>query len=238
MRAGHEGTAGPMLALVGGRGHDAGAGLQLPADSNPPMAAHTEIELKWAVDGHGHRILAERLGQDLGPARSLEQENRFFDSADLRLRSAGLNVRLRREADQVLLTCKRRLPGKDGAHCHEEWEHWLGSAIWPTLDETGLASRLPLPGHIRAVLDGVALHALGGFSNQRLEFRHGHELLCLDRTDFRQRVDFELEIETAEPAGSARYWGNRLRHWGVAYRDEPVSKFARFLALQAPGARG
>jgi len=200
------------------------------------MAAHTEIELKWALDGQGYGLLSERLGQELGPAVGLEQENRFFDSSDLRLRAAGLNVRLRREADQVLLTCKRRLPSVGGAHCHEEWERWLDPGIWTSLAGPDLAGRLSLPGHILAALDGAALHALGGFANWRLEFRTGQELLCLDRTDFRLRVDFELEIETAEPAGSARHWGERLRHWGVAYRDEPVSKFARFLALQAPGA--
>jgi len=200
------------------------------------MAAHTEIELKWALDASGYTLLAERLVQQLGPARSLAQENRFFDSADLRLRRAGLNVRLRREDERVLLTCKRRLPAKDGAHCHEEWEHDLPVAIWDSLAHSDLAARLGLPQHILSALAGAALHALGGFANRRLEFRHAAELLCLDCTDFRARIDYELEIETPTPARSARFWGGRLRAWGVAYRDEPVSKFARFLALQAPGA--
>jgi len=200
------------------------------------MAAHTEIELKWALDASGHAQLAERLAQELGPARSLAQENRFFDSADLRLRRAGLNIRLRREDERVLLTCKRRLPAQDGAHCHEEWERDLAPGIWDSLAHPDLAARLELPVHIVSALDGAALRALGGFANRRFEFRHAAELLCLDCTDFRARVDHELEIETAEPARSARYWGGRLQAWGVAYRDEPVSKFARFLALQAPGA--
>jgi len=200
------------------------------------MAAHTEIELKWALDASGHAQLAERLAQELGPARSLAQENRFFDSADLRLRRAGLNIRLRREDERVLLTCKRRLPAQDGAHCHEEWERDCEPGIWQQLGQPDLAARLELPVHILSALDGAQLRALGGFANQRLEFRHAAELLCLDRTDFRARIDYELEIETTEPARSARHWGGRLTSWGIAYQDEPVSKFARFLALQAPGA--
>ena len=56
-----------------------------------------EIELKWALSAEAHATLGERLPALLGEARVLEQTNRFFDSADGRLRAARRSIRLRRE---------------------------------------------------------------------------------------------------------------------------------------------
>jgi len=198
------------------------------------MSSHLEIELKWALGAADHGRLGERLHAMLGPPRVLSQLNRFFDTRDSRLRRVGLNVRLRREGSALLLTCKRRLPPRDGAHCHDEWECQLSPVLWQTLEQPGLAQRLPLPSHVLAALDGEALVGLGGFGNERLEYHHGQELVCLDRTDFAQRIDQELEIETNEPARSHMEWRQRLLGWGIEASQQGLSKFARFLALSAP----
>jgi uncharacterized protein YjbK len=200
------------------------------------MASHIEIELKWALGESGHGHLRERLRELLGPPRILQQLNRFFDTQDSRLRRQGLNVRLRREDATLLMTCKRRLPPRDGAHCHDEWECQLPMALWETLTQPHLERRLPLPEHLLAALDGEALVALGGFANERLEYRHAQELLCLDRTDFGSRIDFELEIETNDPARSAPAWQQRLLGWDIVSSHQGLSKFARFLALATPHA--
>lgn len=202
------------------------------------MAKHLEIELKWALDADGHARLLTALTAELGPPRLLEQRNRFLDSADLRLRHAGLNLRLRQEDGRLLMTCKRRADattGDGGLHRHDEWEEWLDPAL-SAADPATLASRLPLPAPHRDALGGAALVDLGGFANRRAEFhaRRGaaDDLLCLDRTDFNgRRTDHELEIETADPAGAATHWGRRLADWNIAWHPEARTKFARFLVL-------
>jgi uncharacterized protein YjbK len=200
------------------------------------MAEHLEIELKWALDAAAHTALGLALERQLGPPRRLEQDNRFFDTPDRRLRRGLLNLRLRRENDRLLMTCKGRGGlGPDGEHRHREWEEWLDPGLWPrVMDGTLAAVDLPLPTEVREVLDHGTLEALGGFANLRLEF-HQREtpvaLLCLDRTTFNdQRVDYELEIETAEPAASARLWRERLEEWGIPFTPQPLTKFARFCA--------
>jgi uncharacterized protein YjbK len=197
------------------------------------MAGQTEVELKWALSPESHAELSWRLPDLLGSPARLEQENRFFDAADGRLRRAEMSVRLRREDGRVLLTCKRRLPRQHGAHRNDEWERWLDLDIWKTLDAPDLASRLPLPEHVRAALLGAPLAALGGFANLRLEWHHGDELVCLDRTDLGKRVDHELEIETPDPARSSLAWSERLAHWRVAWTPQERTKLARYLALNA-----
>jgi uncharacterized protein YjbK len=201
------------------------------------MAHHLEIELKWALDAEAHAALAERLTQALGAARLLEQDNRFFDTSDRRLRRAALNLRLRRENDRVLMTCKGRGGiGADGEHRHSEWEEWLDATQWEVISRGQVdAGDLPLPPPIRDALGDGALESLGGFANRRLEF-HQHEsptvLLCLDRTAFPGgRIDHELEIETSNAAENATRWRRQLDSWGIRFAPQPLTKFARYLAL-------
>ncbi len=59
------------------------------------------------------------------------------------------------------------------------------------------------------------------------------ELVCLDRTDFSKRVDYELEIETADPTTTRRHWQARFAAWGIAVVPQETTKFARFLALHS-----
>jgi uncharacterized protein YjbK len=204
------------------------------------MDHHLEVELKWSLSAAEHGQLAARLPTVLGPPRLLEQDNRFFDSADGRLQRQRLNLRLRRENQDLLLTCKRKVGAADafGTSRHDEWEQWLDPALWRALAEPGAVpvGLLPLPPPLVEALNGAALHALGGFSNLRQEFRDrrpGHsDLLCLDRTVFPGgRVDHELEIETTDPASSAAHWRGVLGSWGIAPPVQGETKFARFLSL-------
>lgn len=209
------------------------------------MDHHLEIELKWSLAPADHALLAGRLASLLGEPRLLEQDNRFFDSADGRLHRHRLNLRLRRENQGLLMTCKRKAGEADalGTSRHDEWEQWLDPALWRLIEEPGveLARLLPLPPLLVDALAGAALSALGGFRNLRREFRDhrpgGTDLLCLDRTDFPGgRVDHELEIETADPAASAAHWRGVLGAWGISPPAQGETKFARFLKVSRQAA--
>jgi len=179
-----------------------------------------ELELKWSLTPAGHQVLRERLTAELGPAEVLEQDNRFFDSADLRLRSARINVRLRDENGRWVVTCKRKGAGGGGAlHDHDEWEVTL--AARPAL--------LPLAPWAEAALAGAPLVEQGGFANTRLSWHDGEHHLCLDATRFAHGDDHELEIETTDPVAAEARWRPRLETWGVPVVPQPVTKFVRFL---------
>lgn len=197
------------------------------------MGAHQEIELKWALDEGAWRALGLRLRAHLGPGRLLAQRNRFFDTADLRLRRALLNLRLREQDGRVLMTCKRRVARDGGLHHHEEWEAWLPAELATAVHAGTVpdAAALPLPDPVRTALADAPLVATGWFANLREEFHHGDELLCLDRTDFGVRIDYELEIETATPEATAARWAERLRAWGIAWEPRGITKFARMLEI-------
>ena len=183
-----------------------------------------ELELKWSLTAPEHRILSECLAQALGPASVLEQDNRFYDSTDLRLRAARMNVRLRRENEGWVVTCKRKGAGGGGAlHDHDEWEVAL----------TARPLVLPLAPWVEATLAGAALVEQGGFANTRLSWQDGKHHLCLDATRFGHGEEHELEIETPDPAAAETRWRPRLEGWGVSVVAQEQTKFARFLRGQA-----
>lgn len=188
-----------------------------------------EVELKWALTSTAHALLAERIATLLGPAATLHQENRFFDSVDGRLRQAKRSVRMRRENDRIILTCKcKGTVDAIGTHRHAEWESEMPADAW------GHPPSGPLPDDWQADLAGAPLIALGGFSNLRLEWHDGLHLLCLDRTDLDGRIDHELEIETPEPEAANARWAALLREWGVGWTVQPVTKLQRWFALRNP----
>jgi uncharacterized protein YjbK len=209
----------------------------------PDQTPHQEIELKWALTQAGHERLGPLLATDLGPGHLLDQDNRFFDTPDRRLRQARMNVRLRRENGRVILTCKRKPQGGlsliDGLAHHDEWEQELPEELVAGLStpDRRWSDALPLPAPVRAALAGADMHAIGGFRNLRWEFlaeRDGlHETVCLDRTDFGVRVDFELEIETNDPTATRRHWQGRFAAWNIAVTAQETTKFARFIALHS-----
>jgi uncharacterized protein YjbK len=198
------------------------------------MPAHQEIELKWALTPDAHVALGARLRGAFGEPRVVAQDNRFYDTADRRLRAAACNLRLRCENGRWLVTCKRRLaPVDHGLHQHDEWEDWLPADV---SDPLAAALAMPLPDAVRAALAGQRPQALGGFTNDRLIWLADGEEICLDRTDFRQRVDYELEVETPDATASARRWQERLDAWRIPREPQERSKFARFCELH-PEAR-
>ncbi len=191
------------------------------------MMIPIEIELKWALEQPAYAELAGRITALLGPALVLEQDNRFFDSADGRLRAARRSVRLRRENGRIILTCKAKgSVDAVGTHRHDEWERELPAEAWNTLPAG-------LPGAWLAALDGAPLIPLGGFANRRLEWHDSPHLLCLDRSDFGACIDHELEIETPEPEVAHRRWSALLALWSIAWAPQPVTKLQRWSDLRS-----
>ncbi len=201
------------------------------------MPSHLEIELKWALSAPAHAALYQALASFIGPGERLQQENRFFDSIDKRLRSHLLNLRIRRENDRVLLTCKAKRPlGPAGAHQHQEWEEWLDPEMWEAVESGQIeVTQLPLPALYLEKLAGEPLVYCGGFSNERFAFSYTKEplaLLCLDKTQFNNnRIDYELEIECDRPQLCSDFWRQQLATWSIAYASQPLTKFARLLQV-------
>jgi hypothetical protein len=133
---------------------------------------------------------------------------------------------------------KQRLADEqgDGIHRQQETEAWLDPSLWAGIDDGSLAAEaLPLPAVVIEAARGQPLVSLGGFGNQRLGFtgENGDEI-CLDRTRFPgDRVDFELEVECADPAEAHPRWLKQLADWNIGVRPQGQTKLHRYLEALA-----
>jgi uncharacterized protein YjbK len=199
------------------------------------MAGGLERELKCRLDAAAHGQLAAALLAAFGPPRHLAQRNRFYDTAEQHLRRAGCSLRLRHEAGRAVATCKV-YGGVAAGGLHTAMEHDLPvhTVAWAFLEsapDCDPATCLPIPAPALAAAAGAPLRLLGGFDNLRLEWRRPGELVCLDATDLgRGRTDYEIEIETEDPATSEPAWRARLASLGLTWEAQPLTKLGRYVA--------
>jgi inorganic triphosphatase YgiF len=170
----------------------------------------TEIELKLALASGRLAALASALGDARLQRTSLEDV--YFDTADRRLRSRGLVLRLRREDERWLQTLKASAPVRDVLPARGEWEVALRGRSVPTLDLTrfGEAARRLLQA---CEVDAKALRPVFGTRVTRDHARLAHGVsdieIVLDRGGLRATVggrvrvraiaEVELELKAGRP---------------------------------------
>jgi triphosphatase len=82
-----------------------------------------EAELKLLVDGHQAEAvlkLCQQLAKDLS-SEQMVLSNRYFDTSDLRLRQAGIGLRIRRRGQQLEQTIKLSGAVVGGLHSRPEF---------------------------------------------------------------------------------------------------------------------
>lgn len=197
-----------------------------------------ECELKWTLLPAEASRLADALSIQAGPPQVQEQENRFFDSSGLVLARSGRSIRLRRQGQQLLLTCKTRMPPSGDIHRCGEWERHLSPVLWPQLEHIDPLLALPLPQWMVHDLIPGELHCLGGFANRRLRWRIDGAEIAIDHSRYAEGGDCELEIEAGNVAVLRPQWLELLAALDIPTRPQPATKLERFLtglrSLQEP----
>ena len=118
-------------------------------DTAPARARPTEVELKYRVTdlAAAERLMAsDRLGPFTAgaPARTVQLEDRYVDTADAALSRAGFAVRLRQKGAQTIVSAKSlaRTEGPGGSVSREELEgpaDRVAPAVdWPASDARSL----------------------------------------------------------------------------------------------------
>jgi uncharacterized protein YjbK len=200
-----------------------------------------EIELKFALAG---REEFERIRRALGkPRRSGMQVNHYFvgDARGLLERGEAL-LRLRVTPARSWLTFKEGRKTDGALYECREVECDVAAAESVALLE---GRRYPLdldtePSRAaREALGNGPLRVAGASETERSEYAWPGGKLLLDRTRFPAGAeDFEIEIETADPAASEERLRRLLGPLGIVPRPQPRTKVERFLEALARSRRG
>lgn len=194
---------------------------------------HVEVEVKLALGGEADY---ERARAALGAAeRVIEQVNHYFETADGRLRAARAMLRVREGDGAPVATLKLRARLTSGVMQAREVEAPVDAATWAAVlrGEQGLETVDLEPVRLALATIGAAerLSPQGTMRNRReVHPLSGGLVVELDRTELPDgTLDYEVEVETADPAAARERIVGILDACGAAWSEQTRSKYERFL---------
>lgn len=209
-----------------------------------------EIELKLLIDEQDVDKL-EKLplleAVTVGPRRTQEQRNVYFDTPDFALQSAGAGLRVRRIGDDHVQTLKAGGGVTSGLHQREEWETGVGgerpdlaalreavgadSPYASLLSSPDLADRLA-PVFVSTVTRAVRQLRLPTGENIEMAVDRG----TLQHAQTEEKIcEVELELKSGEPARLYTFALELLEF--IPLRIGTLSKAERGYAMRLPPER-
>lgn len=189
------------------------------------MKTNLEIEYKTLLSLSEFDQLSKRFNH----IKPIRQTNYYFDTPDLKLRKNKLSLRIRTFSDAAEMTLK--IPQRVG-----NMEHNLAltsqqaAAILKADSLLGhgalLQSMLDLLDQYTINLD--AIHTLGSLTTTRREYQTPIGLMALDRNEYTNKVDYELELEVEDAGLGEQNFNTFLKENKIEYRYAR-SKVVRFL---------
>ena len=155
------------------------------------MATNNEIEFKQLLTATQYdNLKCIYFNQDI----PFSQTNHYIDTLDFQLKAqhCALRIRVKNQHNEMTL----KVPAAVGL-----LEYNFDTQIQPELNAPLLSSQLPQD--IKDVLlemhiDIESLVILGSLTTERLEQKIDHNLLVLDKSNYLDTTDYELEYEVQE----------------------------------------
>ncbi|SES19747.1 CYTH domain-containing protein [Salisediminibacterium halotolerans] len=186
------------------------------------MNQEIEIEFKQLIDENTYDNMLDYFQHMRTPIA--EQTNHYFDTAVFGLRSAGAALRVRNKNSRCILTLKE--PHEKGLlETHQELteEEFLQMKNSGTVPGGDVAHRI-------ADLTGSPqpdVQYLGYLKTARSEAKLDDGLLVLDKSNYFDFTDYELEFECSDETEGKKAFERLLQDWQLE-RNAPRNKIERF----------
>ena len=189
------------------------------------MKTNLEIEYKTLLSLSEFDQLSKRFNH----IKPIRQTNHYIDTPDLQLRKNKLSLRIRTFSDAAEMTLK--IPQRVG-----NMEHNLALTSQQAaaiLKADGLLGHGALLQSMLDLLDQYtinldAIHTLGSLTTTRREYQTPIGLMALDRNEYTNKVDYELELEVEDAGLGEQNFTTFLTENKIEYRYAR-SKVVRFL---------
>lgn len=174
----------------------------------------TETELKCIIDEETF----ERVRKAFEWEETIEQENNYYTDRGGVLQKHHITVRVRVANGKAKLQIKMDKKNSSPLQVCEEYEYDIDS-VPETLDsETAMKSTRMNVGE---------LYRMGSAVTKRYICRRGKTELCLDKTTYFGKTDYEVEAEYVDAVNGELI--DRLASLGVKFNQKSIGKFSRFL---------
>ena len=150
--------------------------------------------------------------------------NTYFDYENLYLTNHHIVLRTRAiDNDSYELTLKSK-----GVEGDIEYNHILTLDEYNKMREKSIISDCQVKEElIKLGIEPKKLKVIADLRTERLEIQYKKYLLVIDKNYFRNRVDYNVEIESFSKKAAQKYLFKRFYKFGVTYKKGYVSKSKR-----------
>lgn len=185
------------------------------------MATNHEIEFKQIISASLYVTLQEKYFKN---CVLFKQVNYYIDTPDFKLKQHRSALRIRVKDKQFEMTLKT--PAEVGLM---EYNHII--SINPEIDM--IIPNDSLPDDIRQILvkqfsvNDQSLSILGALTTYRQETQYQGDLLVLDKSEYLDTTDYELEFEVKDYDQGLQKFQSLLNEWNLEHK-QPLNKVQRF----------
>ncbi|API79006.1 CYTH domain-containing protein [Staphylococcus argenteus] len=185
------------------------------------MATNHEIEFKQIISASLYETLQEKYFKN---CVLFKQVNYYIDTPDFKLKQHRSALRIRVKDKQFEMTLKT--PAEVGLM---EYNHII--SINPEIDM--IIPNDSLPDDIRQILvkqfgvNDQSLSILGALTTYRQETQYQGDLLVLDKSEYLDTTDYELEFEVKDYDQGLQKFQSLLNEWNLEHK-QPLNKVQRF----------
>lgn len=173
-----------------------------------------EKELKCIIT----KDMYEKIKSEFDWDSTAEQINYYYTDKNGVLRDNRVMVRVRAKDSVFRLQVKRRKNAGSPLQICEETEYEIDGAPMTIPPETTLKAT----GH-----SAGELVKMGGSITLRSSLMRDDTELCLDKTDYFDITDYEIELEYKDEPQKELL--DKLKALGVTFNEKSIGKFSRFL---------
>ena len=177
--------------------------------------AMTETEIKSIIDEETYKKVKKSFNWE----SKKEQVNNYYTDRGGVLGEHRIMVRIRVVDNIPKIQVKLHKNENSPLQICEENEYEIENV--PDVIDAQTAKRI-------TGMEVGELYRMGAAATVRRVFTHNGSELCLDKTTYFDRVDYEVEVEYEDKMSAELLM--KLTSLGVAFNKKSVGKFSRFLA--------
>lgn len=175
----------------------------------------TETEIKSIIDEETYHKAQKAFHWD----SVKEQVNYYYTDREGKLREKRIMVRVRVVDGRAKIQVKFHKNNNSPLQICEENEYEIEGV--PEIIDARMAKKI-------TGMEVGELFNMGSAATRRYSLKHNGSELCLDKTSYFDKVDYEIEVEYEEKMSADLLM--KLTTLGVAFNKKCVGKFSRFLS--------
>ena len=183
-----------------------------------------EYEARLMINEKEYSEILDYYSKSYKEKRYLSNFNTYFDSEDLYLTSNYMVLRTR-QIDQNKYELTLKIKGRKG---DIELNHILDNNQYQEMREKVHIPDSEILDKLNELnIDINKLKLIADLRTDRVEIQYKKFLLVIDKNYYRNRIDYNVEVESYSKNAAIKYLNEKMKRFGLQYKKGYISKSRR-----------